>query len=204
MTEPASDHVRTIYERFAREWDADRSAARGNDRKWHVRFVGLLLPGAHIIDLGCGSGASVARHLVAHGLRVTGVDSAPSMIALCRARLPDQDSVVGDMRQISFAWQADGILAWDSYFFLEPDDQRRMFERFAAHAAAGCVLMFNSGPRFGAAIGEYRGEPLYHASLDAADYRTLLDRAGFELLDHVVEGPQAGGRTVWLARRRAG
>jgi len=45
--------------------------------------------------------------------------------------------------------------------------------------------------------------PLYHASLDPAEYATLLDGIGFDIVAHVVEDPQAGGRTVWLARSRA-
>ncbi len=45
-----------------------------------------------------------------------------------------------------------------------------MFPVFAAHAHQDTVLMFNTGPAFGEAIGSYRGDPLYHASLDPAEY----------------------------------
>jgi hypothetical protein len=38
--------------------------------------------------------------------------------------------------------------------------------------------------------------PVYHASLDAAEYKELLTRQNFELIDHRVEDPRAGGRTV--------
>jgi SAM-dependent methyltransferase len=204
MTSTSSHRNRAIYERYALEWDADRNGVVWNDKRWHDRFVGLLGAGATVLDLGCGSGIPVARNLVQNALRVTGVDTSPTLIALCRERMPDQEWIVGDMRAISFAKRFDGILGWDSYFFLEPDDQRRMFDIFAAHAGVECVLMFNTGPRFGEAIGEYRSEPLYHASLDASEYRSLLDRSGFAVLDHIVEDPHAGGRTIWLARSRTG
>jgi hypothetical protein len=36
--------------------------------------------------------------------------------------------------------------------------------------------------------------------IDADEYRILLARHGFELVDQVIEDAQAGGRTVWLAR----
>jgi hypothetical protein len=52
------------------------------------------------------------------------------------------------------------------------------------------------------AIGAYRGEPLFHASLDRAEYRALLDANGFDMVSHMVEDPACGGRTVWLARLR--
>ena len=47
--------------------------------------------------------------------------------------------------------------------------------------------MFTSGPAYGEAIGEYEGEPLYRASLDSDEYRSLLDDDGFEVVSPVVE-----------------
>ena len=62
--------------------------------------------------------------------------------------------------------------------------------------------MFTSGPSEGEAIGALEGEPLYHASLDADEYRRLLEVQGFETVAHVVEDPTCGGHTVWLAQLR--
>jgi hypothetical protein len=136
------------------------------------------------------------------GLQVAGVDSSRTMISLCRRRLPDHDWIVADMRTLSLACRFEGILAWDSYFHLAHDDQRRMLEVFAAHAKPGTILMFNAGPRQGEAIGNYRGDPLCHASLDPLEYERLLVQSGFELVEHVPTDPRAGGRTVWLTRAR--
>ena len=55
--------------------------------------------------------------------------------------------------------------------------------------------------RLGEAIGSFAGSPLYHASLDADEYRALLARNGFILLRHVGNDPACGGATIWLARR---
>jgi hypothetical protein len=75
---------------------------------------------------------------------------------------------------------------------------------FARHAAPSGVLMFNSGPSHGESVGEYRGDPLYHASLSSEEYRALLKNIGFEVTAHAVEDWQtAGGRTVWLTRASA-
>jgi hypothetical protein len=103
------------------------------------------------------------------------------------------------MRTLSLARRFDGILAWDSFFHLCPDDQRRMFSIFRDHAAPRAALMFTSGPAYGEAIGSYQGEPLYHASLDGAEYRALLSANGFEVMAHMVEDPNCGNHTIWLA-----
>jgi 2-polyprenyl-3-methyl-5-hydroxy-6-metoxy-1,4-benzoquinol methylase len=190
------------YERHAVAWDADRNSSAWNDRPWHDRFIMALPKEATVLDLGCGSGWPVARNLAKAGLRVTGVDSSSTMISLCRQRLPDHEWIVADMRSLSLGRRFDGILAWDSYFHLASDDQRRMFDVFAAHAAPRATLMFNAGPKRGEAVGNYRGDPLYHASLDPTEYETLLGKSDFELMAHAANDPQSGGRTVWLARSR--
>jgi 2-polyprenyl-3-methyl-5-hydroxy-6-metoxy-1,4-benzoquinol methylase len=195
-----SEKIIAHYERHATDWDADRRSSGWNDRKWHERFAALLHPGAAVLDLGCGGGFPVASHLADQGMRVTGVDSSASLIALCRDRLPDHAWIVSDMRVLNLAGTFDGILAWDSFFHLNPDDQRAMFAVFAAHAHRDTVLMFNTGPAFGEAIGSYRSDPLYHASLDPGEYEQLLVRHGFNRIDRAIEDPQAGGRTVWLAQ----
>ena len=193
-----------LYERHAREWDANRRGGRWNDKPWHDRFIAALPNGAKVLDLGCGSGSPVAQHMVRCGLHVTGVDASPTLVSFCRERLPDQEWIVTDMRSLALGRCFDGVLAWDSFFHLAPDEQRGMFELFAAHAAPSAALMFNTGPSHGEAIGNYRGDPLYHASLSGEEYCALLHRSGFEVVAHAVEDwRSAGGRTVWLAQSRA-
>ena len=146
------------------------------------------------------SGEPIAGYLIGLDHDVTGVDSSPALIDACLKRFPEQEWVVGDMRALALRQTFSGIVAWDSFFHLGHDDQRRMFPLFRAHAAPRAGLMFTSGPAHGEAIGEMGGEPLYHASLDPAEYRSLLERNGFRVVEHVVEDPDCGGHTIWLAQ----
>ena len=201
MGNPA-DGIISHYERHALAFEADRRNGGWTERSWHVRFAGGLPPGAEVLDLGCGAGDPVAAHLHAHGHRVTGVDSSPTMISLCRQRLPDHEWIVADMRGLTLGRRFDGVLAWDNVFHLGHDHQRAIFAVFAAHARPGTLLMFNTGDRHGEAVGEYRGDPLYSASLAPSEYRFLLDQHGFEVIAHAAKDLQAGGRTIWLCRAR--
>jgi hypothetical protein len=106
----------------------------------------------------------------------------------------------GDMRKLALQRQFSGILAWDSFFHLSYDDQRRMFPLFREHAAPNAALMFTSGPVHGEAIGSLAGEPLYHASLDPTEYRLLLDQSGFRVVAYIAEDADCGGHTIWLAQ----
>jgi SAM-dependent methyltransferase len=191
-----------LYEKHAVAWDRDRWNGYWIDKVWHDRFIDRLGHRASVLDLGCGSGRPVARHMVERGLRVVGVDSSPTMISFCSDRLPDQEWIIADMRQLALGRRFDGILAWDSFFHLGYDDQRRMFAIFADHASVGTILMFNTGPQHGEAIGEYGGDPLYHASLSPTEYEELTERFGFQVLRSVANDAEAGGRTVWFCRKQ--
>lgn len=199
---PASRNVAALYERHAIAFDGDRGK-RLVERPWLERFRTVMPQGAAVLDLGCGSGEPVARFLIDAGHRVTGVDSSTTLISLCRSRFPAQNWLVADMRDLCLGDRFGGIIAWNSFFHLTPDDQRAMWTVFRNHAAPGAALMFTSGPRAGEAIGEYQGEALYHSSLDPADYEVLANAHGFDVVSYVPEDQDCGGLTVWLARMRS-
>src|SRR5262245_11618441 len=195
--------IRELYERHARDFDRDRSRSL-QEKPWLDRFLGYVRPSGIVLDMGCGMGEPIARYLIEAGFRVVGIDSAPSLIAVCRTRFPHSEWMVADMRQLALDRRFDGILAWDSFFHLHPDDQRAMFARFAAHALPGASLMFTSGPSKGEVIGSYCGEPLYHASLDPAVYKQLLAANGFSVQAYLAKDPECGEHTVWLATYETG
>ncbi|MFJ2904762.1 class I SAM-dependent methyltransferase [Streptomyces sp. NPDC087212] len=70
----------------------------GVRRAWAERLAGWL-PGrpGEVLDLGCGTG-SLSLLASEQGHRVTGVDLAPAMLALARAKLAGRDAefLVGD------------------------------------------------------------------------------------------------------------
>jgi SAM-dependent methyltransferase len=198
----SSEAIIGLYERHAREWVGDRSRkTQFFEKTWLDRFTALATPGGTILDLGCGPGKPMAAHLIAQGFDVCGVDSSPTMISLCQTNFPDRQWIVADMRTLALPRGFDGVMAWDSFFHLSYDDQRRMFPIFRAHAKPGAPLLFTSGPRHGEAIGSLRGEPLYHASLAPDEYRALLAANDFTVVAERMEDPDCGGHSVWLARR---
>ena len=198
----AAEQIIALYERHAHAWDRDRGRVLGVEKTWLDRFTALLPQGASILDLGCGSGEPIARSLIESGFEVAGVDASPTLISLCRDRFPGREWLVADMRSLALGRRFQGLNAWDSFFHLPHDDQRRMFPIFREHLALGAALLFTSGPSHGEAIGNYQGEPLYHASLAEAEYRSRLHANGFEVIRHVVEDPDCGHHTVWLALRQ--
>lgn len=200
MVDDHAAKIANLYERHAAAWDSVRGKNLF-ERAWLDRFHALLPAGGKILDLGCGAGEPIARYFIEAGCRVTGVDSSPAMITLCKKRFPDAQWINADMRRLKLTDRFDGILAWDSFFHLSHEDQAAMFPVFAEHAATGAALMYTSGRDHGVAMGTFEGEPLYHASLDPAEYRRLLAANGFEVAAQVFDDPGCGGHSIWLAHK---
>jgi SAM-dependent methyltransferase len=194
-----ADRIIDLYERHAHDYVTDRGRLPWNEGAWLDRFSERLPRCASILDIGCGFGDPMAGYLIERGFVVEGADASATLIERCRERFPKHLWHVADMRALALGRTFHGILAWDSFFHLTHDDQRRMFPIFKRHAAPGTALMFTSGTSHGEAIGSYRGAPLYHASLAPAEYRTLLESNGFRVARHAVEDPDCGGHTIWLA-----
>jgi SAM-dependent methyltransferase len=194
-----ADRIIGLYQRHAHDWARDRGTDL-REKPFLDRFLALLPASSSILDVGCGSADPVGRYFIEHGYDVTGVDSSEDLIGICKSKFPSQNWIVADMRNLSLNGRFDGMLAWDSFFHLCPHDQREMFPVFSKHAAPKAVLMFTSGPGHGETIGTYRGEPLYHGSLDASEYRSLLAKNGFHVVSHLNENPIDGGHTVWLSQ----
>ncbi|HVT98661.1 MAG TPA: class I SAM-dependent methyltransferase [Acidobacteriaceae bacterium] len=200
--ESDSEQIVGLYQRHAAAWDELRSPGSLFEKPWLDKFLAVVPAGGSALDLGCGGGLPISGYLIGQGRAVTGVDSSPPLIDLCRQRFPQQEWIVADMRTVDLARRFDALIAWDSFFHLCPKDQRRMFVVFSRHAKPGAALMFTSGSHLGEAIGEFQGEPLYHGSLDPEEYENLLEQFGFELVEHVADDPGCGHHTIWLSRRR--
>jgi SAM-dependent methyltransferase len=200
---PSTTNVSVIdvYQRHGTAWARLR---RKNlvEKLWLDRFCALLRAGAAVLDIGCGSGLPIARELIRRGFDITGVDGTPTMLAQFQHNLPGVAAHLADMRQLFLERRFAGLLAWDSFFHLSPEDQRGMFPRFQAHAAPGAALMFTSGDAEGEAIGDLEGDPLYHGSLNPEEYRSLLAAAGFTVIAYTAQDPACGDRTIWLAQQK--
>jgi len=197
-----SEQVVALYRRHAHTWASKRAANHGPmmEQGWLDKFLDLLPSTPAVLDVGCGSGEPIGQYLISRKCDVTGVDSAPEMIEMCKEQFPTCNWQVSDMRSLNLGRTFDSIVAWDSFFHLRADAQRLMFPIFRAHAKPSATLLFTSGPNHGEVVGLFENEALYHASLSGDEYQTLLAQNGFLVTDHVVEDPRCGGHTVWLAK----
>ncbi len=198
--------VLTIYDEISNWFDSVRSKTLF-EQEW-LDFVLSELPlNASVLDLGCGTAEPIAKYLINRGCKITGVDGSQNMIAYCQERFPDHRWLVEDMRHYESTERFDGIIAWDSFFHLNGEDQRNMFPSFAKHSRPGGILVFSSGTSEGEGWSPMHGHDnaqMFHASLDTREYRVLLEQYGFTVLKYVETDPNCRGHTYWIAQKSTG
>lgn len=193
--------TRAVYERQAARFDRERPKGL-HERRWLERFAERLPAGGRVLDVGCGAGEPFVGWFTDRGYRVTGLDTAEAMLAIARARHPEGDWRRADMRSLDLPERFDGIIGWHSFFHLTRGEQRLTLPRLARHLQPEGALMLTVGPDDGEAMGHVGGEPVYHASLSADAYASLLAENGLRVVSFVKEDPDCDLNSVLLARKQ--
>ena len=191
-------------------WDAELYEGRFSFVWNHgATLIDMLAPqrGERILDLGCGPG-QLTHQLAQRGAQVTGLDSAPAMVAQARINYPGIPFILGDatnfdLPQPVHAVFSNAVLHWIS----QPE---------AALACVNKALL--PGGRFVAEFGSKHNTQTIMAALTAetgctpeqvwyfpsiGEYTPLLERAGFRVaqafeFDRMTELEGEHGMRDWL------
>jgi len=161
-----------------------------------VRDWAKALPrGAAVVDLGCGPGFPITEVLVAEGLRVYGVDAAPSFVQAFRRNLPNTPIACEAVQDSKFFDRTfDGVLAWGLMFLLSPEDQRRLIQRIADILVPGGRLLFTSPAEIGFGDDVMTGQET--RSLGAEEYRRRLSAVGLSVANEYED--EDGGQNHYF------
>lgn len=198
--EKARANTRAVYERQAQTFDTQR-ARDGRDNKWLEKFIQTIPDSGHILDLGCGTGEPIASWLIDRGYRLTGVDYSLPMLAITRERFQNGTWLHQDMRELDLTETFDAILSWHGSFHLGAEEQRALVPKLCSMLRPRGTLMLTIGNGEGEVTGTVGGETVYHASLDPAEYRALLEAKGFTEILFMSDGADDDGPYVLLARK---
>ncbi len=193
-------HSKTIetYEAHARAWDEQRSKVL-LEKDWLDRFVACLAVGREVLDIGCGSGVPISQYLLSQDCQFTGVDASPTMIDIARSRFPEGDWLVMDIRSLLFPQNFDGIIGWDSFFHLTPEEQRSTLNILCQYLNPGGALLLTIGDKAGEVLGIVNSQQVYHSSLDPMEYKEILASAGFSKVTIALCDKSCGEHSVLLA-----
>jgi SAM-dependent methyltransferase len=158
-----------------------------------VDFAGLT-PGLRLLDVGSGTGA-VARHALAKGCRVTGIDMAPNMLRKLQADLPEITVRRMDVARLDFPDDSFDVVLAGYVLDILDDPAAAVTEIHRVLIPGGTFAASTQGPLrqrwhwLQQLLDEYRPKPEGY-DRPTPDVPTLLAEAGFAAVEHrLVEHP---------------
>jgi SAM-dependent methyltransferase len=196
--------MQNSYDHIAEQWHANLRGQSYVDRV--LGYVDLVLeglpPGARVLDLGCGTGTPIARHIVDQGFRLTAVDQSQKMLEIARQVVPDAEFIHGDMIDLALAAGFAAAIAWDSVFHVERKHHAVIFRRLAQSLEHGGRLLLSVG---GSDVADFTSEMFGHtfsySGHEPAVTRKLLEAEGFEIELWEIDDPSSRGHIAVTARK---
>jgi SAM-dependent methyltransferase len=198
---------RASYDRIAARWQCARNSFYGNEQAYLDLLLAQLMPGSTVLDLGCGTGAPMARYVVSKGHRVIGVDQSEAMLDLARTALPDGEWVLSPIEGYPYDKPYDCAMLWDSLFHICRDRHAPILQRVVDRLPKGGRLMLTvGGSEHPAFTDTMFDEPFFYDSNTPQETESILGGLGMEIiLGEFMNVPTTGrdkGRYAIVAEKR--
>lgn len=139
------------YNKKANEYTADTQNVDFSELQ--NAFTGRLKPGAHILDLGCGSGRD-SKSFIDKGYRVTSVDGSEKLADIA-CRYIGRDVICSTFQDYEPAEIFDGIWACASLLHLPIDELKDVMSKISEHLTADGYMYASF--KYGTFSGERNG-----------------------------------------------
>lgn len=171
-----------------------------------------LPPRAKVLDLGCGTGNPIAKHIVERGFRVVGIDQSKKLLEIAKTLIPGAVFIHGDMVEIQFAEKFAAAVAWDSVFHVERKHHSAIYRKLADSLEPGGKLLLSVGgsdaldPASDKSdaegfTSEMFGHTFFYSGYAPKVARKLLEAEGFEIELWEVDDPSSGGHIAVIAKK---
>ena len=180
--------VRTAYNRCAMDYARQKRTTPGAELNL---ITERLTPSSKVLDVGCGAGIPVARHLTGT-FSLTGIDISSNMIALAKKNVPTASFIIADVMETEFpAGSFDAIVSFYAIFHIPRQEHLNLFRRFAQWLRPGGLLLFtvarkDDGP--GYTEDDFFGETMYWSNFGPSTYKKLLTETGFQIEQEGIVG----------------
>ena len=206
--------MQNAYDNIAEQWHSNFRGQAYIDRvlSYLDKILEDLPPKAKVLDVGCGTGNPIAKHIVACGFRVVGVDQSKEMLKFAKTIIPEAEFIYGDMVEIQFAEKFAAIVAWDSIFHVERQHHSAIYRKLADSLDLGGRLLLSVGGSDAedsddsgskGFTSEMFGHTFFYSGYAPKIARQLLETEGFEIEVWEVDDPSSRGHIAAIAKKVA-
>lgn len=196
--------LRETYNRIAEEWHRDHSSddwwMEGTDA-----FIKELPPGARVLDVGCGSGVK-SEYLIAHGLRVVGIDISDKLIEIAKREVPEGEFSTLSMTELdSMSETFDGVFAQASLLHIPKKNAGDVVKQMVGRLVPGGFLyiavkeMREGGPEERIEKEDDYGYEYerFFSYFNMNELERYCAEAGLTIVSR-LRNSSPSGKTVWL------
>ncbi|HEV8139928.1 MAG TPA: class I SAM-dependent methyltransferase [Pyrinomonadaceae bacterium] len=203
--------LQNSYDLIADEWHENsiHDARVARTLSYVDRLLDGLPPRATVLDLGCGTGNPIARHIIDRGFHVVGVDQSQKMLAIAQRVIPEAELIHADMIDVQFTQQFAAAILWDSAFHVQREQHERIYRKVAGALEAGGRMLLSVGGEgaesldstFAGLTSEMFGATFFYDAFEPQLARQLIETAGFEIELWEVDDPSSHGHIAVIARK---
>ncbi len=140
-----ADLVRSGYNALSHYYRSDDDTAREYDR-WLADLRDRLPGHGHVLDIGCGCGIPVARHLTAAGHQVTRVDVSDVQVERARRLVPGATFIRADATKMDFPPSSfNAVICLYALIHMPLERQPRLLHEIARWLRPGEWLLASTG-----------------------------------------------------------
>ena len=211
MAQGPKQVVEEGYDRIAERHAEWAAGVRAEERaRYLAAFCALVPGGARVLELGCGAGSCVTRELASR-FRLVAVDISARSVEKARHDIPGAEFLHRDMTEVVFAPATfSGVVAFYSIIHVPREEHRTLLRRIEYWLRPGGVFVgaFGVSDVAEAYEEEWLGARMFWSSYDAVTGRRMVEEAGLEIEQAVVETAEEDGNLIaflWvIARKSAG
>ncbi len=188
------------YDSIAEEWHASRIGFPA--QKYVDLILRRLRPNARILDLGCGTGEPISKHLIENGCAVVGVDASARMLEIARNLVPQAKLVQADMRNFYLNGRFEAVVAWDSVFHVSRTEHEQIFRNISNMLVSGGWLLLSAGAS--AAEGftsEMFGHTFFYSAFEPDELIARLATNGLQVELCEEDDPSSKGHIALIATK---
>ena len=201
--------MQNSYDHIAQQWHKNFRGQAYVDRVlgYVDKILDGLPPQAKVLDLGCGTGNPIAKHIVECGFRVVGVDQSKELLKIAKSIVPEAELVRSDMLEIQFAERFAAAVAWDSVFHVERKYHSAVYRKLSNALELGGRLLLSVGGSDAEGSGtegftsEMFGHTFFYSGYAPQVARKLLEAEGFEIEVWEVDDPSSRGHIAVIGRK---